>query len=225
MTPGSTEQWSYTFLMSSLPPMPPRFDVARLPISAAALEERLSRLAEQDLRLVEQMRDLLFWDRMDLAATDEEVLGRWKTFLNTARNGVAREIVSLRMDVRTIVAALRSRRRGLPLPASFSPWMPTIRRNLGEPSLGLGTRFPWIATLDRYLAEGNVDDADRLLLGNIYEQWSRLAAGRPASLEAVLLYVARWDVIHRFVSRDRQRGEQRMELLVTEAIGDYRRLF
>jgi hypothetical protein len=211
--------------MSSLPPMPPRFDVARLPISGPLLEDRLTRIPEADLSLLERMRDFLFWDRLDLSATDEDVVARWKEFLATTRNEMARQIVAYRMDVRTIVAALRCRRRGLPMPPSLSEWLPTIRRNTSEPSLGLGTRFPWIAVVDKHLADGNVDDADRLLLGNIYEQWSRWSAGRPASFEALLLYVARWDVIHRFVSRDRQRGEQRMEQLVTEAIGDYRRLF
>jgi hypothetical protein len=222
---ATTERWSYTFLMTSLPAMPPRFDVARLPISAAALEERLARIPDEDLQIVEKMRDLLFWDRLGLALTDDEIIKQYQAFLAETNNEIARQIVSFRMDVRTIVAALRCRRRGIPLPSVPSEWMRTIKRHFAEPSLGLGTRFPWIASLDKHFAEGDVDEADRILLDIVYEQWSRWGAGRPASFESLLLYVARWDVIHRFVSRNRELGEKRMEQLVTEAIGDYRRLF
>jgi hypothetical protein len=222
---GTTERWSYTFLISSLPALPARFDVARLPISAPALEERLLRLPVEDSALLERMRDLLFWDRLGLSLSDAEIIARYEAFLASTNNEMARSIVSFRMDIRTILAALRCRRRGRAMPAVPSPWLQTIRRQWAEPSLGLGNRFPWIATVDRHLAEGHVDEADRLLLGIVYEQWSRWSAGRPASFEALLLYVARWDVIHRFVSRNRALGEERIEQLVTEAIGDYRRLF
>ncbi len=225
MIQATTERWSYTFLMTSLPTMPARFDVARLPISPAALEERLAKIPDEDLHIVERMRDLFFWDRLGLSLSDEEIIKQYQAFLADTKNEIARQIVSFRMDVRTIVAALRCRRRGMPLPSVPSEWMGTIKRHFAEPSLGLGTRFPWIAAVDKHFSEGDVDEADRLLLSIVYEQWSRWAAGRPASFESLLLYVARWDVIHRFVSRNRELGEKRMEQLVTEAIGDYRRLF
>jgi hypothetical protein len=211
--------------MASLPPLPADFQVDRLPISGPRLEERIACAPPADLELVERLRNLLFFDRLSMDLSDEDVIAMVEAFHRDVTNSVACRIVQERMDVRTIVAALRRRRLQMGPPQGSSEYLPTIRRQWAEPGLGLASRFDWIPRLDKFLAAGEIDEANRLILSAVYRQWTRLADQHRFSLEALLVYVARWDVLDRWVSRDAAVGRERLEQLVTETLGDYRRLY
>lgn len=224
MTTSSTERWSYFQLIGSLPPLPADFTVNRLPISGPRLEERLRRLPEADRVQIDRLRDLLFWDRQKLALDDKEIARRYEDFLEETSNAVLHDIVTFRMDVRTIIAALRRRRLDKSPPSEVGECVSIIRRNWQEPSLGLGARFAWVAKLDRQLMQGEVEEANQLILDVVYTKWSRMASQYQFCFEAIALYVARWDVLDRWVGRNADVGRERLEQLVTEAIGDHGRL-
>lgn len=215
----------YYFLMASLPPMPPHFEVPRLPISGPRLEQRLRMLDERDLASIERMRDRVFWERLRLELTEEQAVRQLEELLAEERNPIVREVASSRLDTRTIVAALRRKRLGLGPPRAMGQWVDHIRRNWSEPLFNLGHRYPWLAPLERAMAAGDIAETDRIMIGIPWQHFTRLAQSHFFDFEAVVLYVARWDVLNRWTSRDEAAGRERVEQLLTEAIGEHARLF
>lgn len=212
---------SYYMLVASLPPMPASFETPRLPISGPRLEHRLRLLEDDDLESIERMRNLLFWERLKLDLDEREIVRRYELFLSVERNAIVREVAATRLETRTIVAALRRKRLGKGPPTAVGPWVDPIRRNWSEPQFQLGYRFPWVAPLERALETGDVGEADRIIIAAPWERFTRLAQQHHFSFEAVVLYVARWDVLHRWTSRDEAKGRARIEQLASEALGTY----
>jgi hypothetical protein len=202
---------SYYTLMASLPALPARFDVDRCPITWPRLEDRLRMLAPEDQETLTQLLDFLAWDRQPLDRTDEQMIARYKALLEKVSHPLVREIINERIDLRTIIAALRRRRLGWGAPPGIGPWTDPIRRRWSHPQFGLQSRFPWIEELDRLLACGSVREAERLILSVTWTTWSRMASNYHFSFEAVLLYVARWSVVNRWTSQNAVAGRERFE--------------
>lgn len=216
---------SYHMLIASLPPLPPRFDVKRDPISAPRLERRLRMLTDADAAVIDQWRGALQWDRQPLDRTDDEFAANYDELMHSIANGALREMIQFRVDTRTIVNALRRRRAGMPAPAGIGQWGDHIRRNYNEPEFNLAGRYPWIGQLDSLLASGDALGAQRLLFGISYTRWSRMAERYTFSFETILLYLARWEIIDRWTSRNSEAGQIRFESILTETLGDYAQLF
>ena len=216
---------SYHTLIASLPPLPPRFDVERDPISRPRLEQRLRMLEEEDAAVIEQWTGFLVWDRQPLDRTDEEFIAMHDGLMNEISNPTLREMIQIRIDTRTIISAVRRRRAGLPPPIGVGQWVEHIKRNYNEPEFNLSGRYSWIGELDRLLAAGNAMEAQRLLFGTNYTQWSRMAEHHTFSFETILLYLARWEIIDRWTSRDAGAGQARFESILSETLGDYAQLF
>jgi hypothetical protein len=64
-------------------------------------------------------------------------------------------------------------------------------------------------------------EAERLLFSVAWMRWRRAAALHTFSFEAVILYLARWEIIDRWTSRDASRGRRRFEQLLTETLGEH----
>ncbi len=216
---------SYHTLIASLPPLPPRFDVNRDPISAPRLDQRLRMLDEDDAAVIDQWRGFLQWDRQPLDRTDEEFIAKYDELIRNISNATLREMIQIRIDMRTIVSAIRRRRAGMPPPRGVGQWVEHIRRNYNEPEFNLAGQFSWIGQFHQLLAAGDAMGAERLLIGSNYAQWSRMAERYTFSFEAILLYLARWEIIDRWTSRDAKAGQIRFESILTETLGDYAQLF
>ena len=104
-------------LISSLPPLPPSFEVDRLPITAERLQDRLRMLESEDAREIGQMIEILRWSRQFEEPNDTAVVQRYAELMQGVTNQLVREVLTLGMDVRMITTALRRRRRGLGPPA------------------------------------------------------------------------------------------------------------
>ena len=126
-----------------------------------------------------------------------------------------------------IVAALRRRRRGLALPTvGIGQWFEHIRHNFNQPDFRLGQVFPWIPEFDRLLAQRRCADplpAD--MLGATWTYLKKRAEDYYFSFEAVVLYIARWDIIRHWQQLQAERGRAIFETLVTEALGEYAKLY
>jgi hypothetical protein len=216
---------SYHTLIASLPPLPKHFDVERVPISAPRLEERLKMLAEEDAQVVRQWTGFLNWDRQVLDRTDEDVAKGYHEMMARISNETLREMIEFRMDTRTIIAAVRRRRAGLPPPTGVGQWVEQIRGNYDHPEFRLQGRFGWIGKLDQALQSGEAMVAQRLLFEANYRNWARMAERFTFSFEAVLLYLARWEIIDRWTSRNESAGKLRFETMITETLGEYAHLF
>ena len=215
----------YYMLVASLPAMPRHFDVERVPIAQSRLEKRLEMLKPEDAEVVERLREFLLWDRQPWDRTDEEVAAHYDELTSTTRNRLARHIVTFQMDVRTIFSGLRRQRRGLPPPPGVSQWADHIRKNWDDPQFGLRWQHPWIAEVDQLLNTTDCLRVERITLGVAWNRWVKLAEQYYFSFEAVLLYLVRWEIIHRWTSHDAELGRQRFEQLVTESLNEYANLY
>src|SRR5271166_2894027 len=130
---------SYYMLISSLPALPPRFEVDRLPITLERLQARLRMLEPEDAQTINRMLDILDWSRQIVEASDAAVVKRYSDLMRGITNPLMREVVGVGIDVRMIVAALRRRRHGLDAPAiGFGQWFGHIRGHFNQPDFGLG---------------------------------------------------------------------------------------
>jgi hypothetical protein len=216
---------SYYTLIASLPNLPPRFEVDRAPITRPRLEERLRLLHPDDAKVIDQVAAFLAWDRQPLDRTDEEVIARHDELMRTISNPLLRELIDNRMDVRTIVSAVRRRRAGSPPPKGVGQWVDQIRRNWNHPEFNLQGRYPWIGEFERLTAEGNVGQAQHLMFSMRWKAWSRMAERYTFSFEAIILYLARWEIIERWTTQNAESGRQRFEQLITETLGEYVNLY
>jgi hypothetical protein len=216
---------SYYFLVASLPAMPRYFEVDRLPITQPRLDKRLEMLQPGDAEVVEKLREFLLWDRQPWDRTDEEVISHYDKLMSATANRLARHIVAFQMDVRTIMSGLRRRRRGLPPPPGVGQWVDHIRKNWEHPEFKLRWEHPWIAEMAPLLDTTDSLRVERIKLRVTWNHWAKLAEQYFFSFEAVLLYLARWEIIKRWTSRDATLGRQRFEQLVTESLDEYANLY
>jgi hypothetical protein len=219
-------QHSYYTLIASLPHLPLHFEsVDRPPITRERLLERLRLLRPDDRKVIDQVAGFLTWDRQPLDNTDEQVIRRYQRLMTTVSNSLVRQLINHRIDVRTIISALRRRRAGDGPPPGLGQWVDHIRRNWNHPEFNLGGRYPWISEVERLIGEGQARETQRLLFGAIYRTWSQLAECYTFSFETVILYLARWEIIDRWTSQNIDRGRERFDKLITETLGVYANIY
>jgi hypothetical protein len=223
-------QWwsnSYHMLIASLPALPPRFDVERLPITFERLQGRLRMLEPEDAEEIERMLAVLRWGNQFEEPSDVAVVQRYNALMHDITNPLVRDVLEYAMDVRMIEVALRCRRRGLPLPTvGIGQWFEDIRLHFNQPDFKLGRVFPWIPEAERLLAQGDLLTLYRqYALGATWTYLKKRAEDYYFSFEAVVLYIARWDIIRRWQQLHAERGRAIFETLVTEALGEYANIY
>jgi Protein of unknown function (DUF2764) len=209
---------AYHTLIASLPALPARFDVDRCPITWPRLEDRLKMLAPDDAETLQRLLDFLAWDRQPLDRTDREVIARYKSLMGTVRHPLVRAIIEDRIDMRTIISALRRRRLGWGPPPGLGQWADLIRRRWNQPQFGLQMRFPCIAELDQLMEDGAARDAEKLILSVTWTTWNRASNDYYFSFEAVLLYVARWAIVNSWTSQSAPVGRERFENILAKVL-------
>ena len=218
---------SYYMLICSLPALPTRFEVDRLPITLERLETRLRLLEPEDAEEIGRMFAVFKWSAQFGETHDEAVVKRYGELMQQITRPLVREILTAGIEMRAIVAALRRRRHGLgPPPVGMSRWFEHIRRHFNQPDFALGHVHPWLVPFEQSLERGEVLTLYKKQLG---ELWARLRKSSQEydtfSFEAVVLYIARWDIIRHWVQLQPERGRAVFETLVTEALGEYAKLY
>src|SRR5262245_13383393 len=218
---------SYHMLISSLPALPPRFDVERLPITFERLRGRLRLLEPEDAEEIERMLAVLRWANQFEEPSDAAVVQRYDALMQDITNPLVRDVLAYSMDVRMIAVALRCRRRGLSLPTvGVGQWFAHIRHNFNHPDFKLGQVFPWIPEAERLLAQGDLLTLYRqYVLGATWTYLKKRAEDYSFSFEAVVLYIDRWDFISNWQQLQAERGRAIFETLVTEALGEYANIY
>jgi hypothetical protein len=216
---------TYYDLIASLPGLPIRFDVERPPISQLRLMERLQILDADDATVVEQWTNFVGWDRQVLEQTDEDIAQSYQRLIGEISNTTLLELIQRRMDTRTIIAAVRRRRAGMPAPTGVGQWVDKIRRDFQHPQFQLQTLYPWIGRFDQLLGEGQALEAQRIIFEFNYRELEELAPDDMFSFEALLIYLARWEIIDRWTSLDEAAGKTRFETMIRETLGEHAHLF
>lgn len=220
----------YTTLMASLPYLGELFQAQQTPLSRLKLEERLKLLTEEDDALLQQILDLIHWHYLPLARTDAEIVAAAERFFQQVKNPLLREVVEFRLELHTIVAALRRRHRGESSPPvgttwGYGRWVKHIERHWAEPAFRLQGVFPWVLEANQLLLSDESVALQRLLFGYVWHRLSLLGTGHYFDFEAVVLYVLRWDLIDRWVRYDGEAAVERFKHLVYAAIREVDQAF
>lgn len=216
----------YYMLVSSLPPLPVRFDSEVLPISQERLESRLNMLEPEDGEDMQRLFKALEWSRQFREVNDVAIVKGYEESLRGICHPLIRDVLATFMDGRMILAALRLRRRGAPPPTvGIGHWADQIRRNFSRPDLGLGHVYPWIPSFDKMLEERDLEGLHRGLLGIAWHEFRRRAEDYSFSFEAIVLYLGRWDVVRQWQELHTDRGRDIFEKLVTEVLGDHANIY
>ena len=219
---GKTE---YFTLLASLPAIPRDFKEPPLPISEPRLRNRLGMLTSEDAHILSQLATFLRWERQPREQTDADFACAYERIRAELDNPLCREIVEFLMDIRFLTAAQRCRRQEKPPMTCLGRWGHHIRSHWDAPGFGLLARYPWLDTLEQLWDEQQVMAAEQLLTEVMWNFLLQLADRYYFDFEAVMVYLARWDIINNWLSHDPEEGRQRFDELTEEALGDYAAIF
>lgn len=209
----------YYTLVASLPPLPRRFDDGPVPITAASLRRRITMLDVQHQKVVRQLGDFFRWDRQPQDRSYSEIRVTYRRLTANIRNPLVAHIVHHRFEMRTLVAAIRHQRSGLPPPdLSELPLAIDILRNWEQPRFRLDTRFSWLPPFCQALDENRPQQANWCLFSELWNHWNRLDEAYNFTFESFVLYLARWEILRRRESEDAARGQQRFDNLVNNIL-------
>lgn len=213
----------YLTLLASLPAHGPLFGAKQTPLSRLRLGMRLDWLEPADAEDLRRLAAILDWHQQRFEIDDEAVVRRVRQDLSLIGNGFARELVIWRLELRTLVAALRRRRAGDGPPSGrrawgFGRWVPHIARYWGEPHFRLERVYPWLPEAKRLLDEGDPLGLERLLLGAVWTHLERVGAEHYFDFEAVVVYVMRWDLVARWTRYDADAAMVRFDALLETAL-------
>lgn len=219
------ENACYTVL-TSLTHIDSLFSNRIAPISRFQLDRRLSMLDVADQECLAMIEQLLHWDHLT-EAVDESVLIRLAEKARSQLDSqTLRELVDWRLDMRTIMAALRRKHMGKAAPTtsrwSYGTRYGYIRNHWHLPTLGLGKTFPWISKVAECLRTGNCVELEKTLLQAVWDQLDRLAARHWFDFEAVVIYVLRWNLVARWTSYNTDKAQLRFRKLSNESLGKFR---
>ncbi|MGL6134355.1 MAG: DUF2764 family protein [Prochlorococcaceae cyanobacterium] len=232
----------YTTLVASLPPLGGLFEAREPAISRLKLQSRLSLLHPNDRSSLDRAIGILSQGLFETSSDDGGssgggaaqgpvggdalLLADTQRFFLEVSNPLLRQLVGHRLDLRTVVAALRRRHRGESEPPrdqawGYGPLLPTIERHWSEPTLGLAGVLPWIGEALRLLESNDLIGLERLLFTLIWRELDRLAQGHNFDFEAVVIYLARWSLVERWSNYDSVAAARRFRQLVHGGLGRF----
>jgi hypothetical protein len=216
---------SYVTLMASLPAVGPLLTNKAPPINEVRLKQRLKWLTPEDQTQVETLRSLLAWTRLDMGETDEAFLARAHRLLREVRSESLRAAVRDRLEIRTLLAAMRRRHAGEEAPPPGTAWgfgrfVATIRANWGAPDFGVGRAFPWVLAARERLEADDRPGLERIILDAAWAAGERHLGGHDFDLEAVAWYLARWSLVDRWARYDADAAAERFAELLDDALTD-----
>jgi hypothetical protein len=213
----------YLTLLTSLPAHGPLFGAKQTPLSRLRLNKRLDWLEPEDAEDLDRFTALVDWHQQRFDVDDEDVVREAERRIGQLRNAFTRELAAWRLELRTLVAALRRRRAGEAAPSGrrkwgFGRWVPLIARHWGEPHFRLERVYPWLPEAKRLMDEGDPLGLERLLLGAVWTHLERIGAGHAFDFEAVVVYVTRWDLVARWTCYDADAALARFDVLLETAL-------
>ena len=221
---------AYYTLLTSLPHIDSLFNSKITPISRIQLDRRLSMLSVADRETLVKVEQLVHWSHLG-DDVDEESLINLAQRLIQELSGSERdhpdlkELVSWRLDMRTVVAALRRKAQGVQAPTtsrwSFGSRYAYIRRNWSNPTLGLQHAFPWIPTAIDCLSREDYLTLEKTLLEAVWNKLNELSLKHSSDLEAVVIYLLRWNLVARWTANDGEEAITRFKDLTEMALGEF----
>lgn len=212
-------------LMTSLPYHGPLFKARHTPLSRLRLNARLRSLDDQDAQRLADLTSLLELAQHDMPVRDAELIQRAKTLQAAWGDGFLTDLLNFRLELRSLMAALRRKRRGEATPPAepwgHGRWVRHIERYWQEPGFRLQRVFPWVTEAERLIEAHDSLALERLQLGRVWNHLDRMGAGHEFDFEAVVIYVLRWDLIARWSSYNGAAALRRFDQLAEAGMGRF----
>ena len=224
------EHVDYTTLVCSLPALPKLLEAKATPISRLQLNKRLRILSSTDSALLKEIENLLLWEHLTDDRSDQQLVLHAAQLQAKIDNKILREALMWRMDMRSLVAALRHRLRGDELGQlgkywCYSRFEENIRRHWQHPHFQLQARFPWLVPVAQALAEEKPLQVEKILLSTTWQELDKLSQGQPFNFVSVVLYILRWDILARWTSYDHDTALRHFDQLLDDGLGEFKVLF
>ncbi len=216
---------TYYTLVVSLPALP-RFEEAdRLPINETRLRERLQMLHPEDAKHVAQLNKAIRWANHPPGESDAEVAALYSQLLSDETHPDVRAAVEFRLELRTILVALRRRHRGEkdgPADPNWGVgrWVRHMEQNWADPDFKLAHVFPWIPQAREHLDKGEALALEKLAMGLSWDALDRSAVGKNFVLENILVFLSKWDILQRWLSYSEEPALKRFETLAAGLLAD-----
>ena len=219
-------RYKYTMLISSLPVHHLDLLISeQTPLSRIQLNKRLALLDEADRADLAHLENLLGWAQHG-NLSDGEFIAKVEKILPLIENDFAKDALLWRLELRTIMSALRQRHLGLEPPEKdaigFGKWAYFIHKNWHEPDFGIGKQVPWVMEANSLLTQSETLELEKFLSLLVWNHYARAGNLHYFDFEAVISYVLRWDVIRRWECYDKQKAEMRFDELVNAGLKDVR---
>lgn len=219
----------YYTLVASLPALP-YFEVAqRVPLNRVRLQQRVDMLTPEDAAELHRVERLIAWRSHGLSAEASDIEEIYDELRSNTRYPAVLEYVEHRIEMRTVISALRARRMGTPLSALERPWglgplAAEIGRRWDAPAFGLQARLPWIGHFAACIEREDALELGRAVFEREWRILTRIADSDPFGFPAVLSFVMRRDIVERWRTRDRATAMERFATLTKEAFDEHARL-
>ncbi|WP_317928666.1 hypothetical protein [Halioxenophilus sp. WMMB6] len=210
----------YIQLLASLPQFAPLFSAKQTPLSRLKLDRRLKMLTAEDQQRLQKIERLLEWDELSLSVDNETVSRNFHDFLSSEADPQVIDIVTSRLDIRTLVAALVQRANDQLLSGNWtaSRLKSTIERHWLEPTFHLEHRFPWLTSAQSSVRAKDYFRLEALLFEQAWQTLRRHPARWHYGFCSVVLYVLQWDLVSRWVSYDQPSARQRFDELLAQCL-------
>ncbi|MGF1679908.1 DUF2764 domain-containing protein [Photobacterium makurazakiensis] len=216
---------AYHGLLTSLPHIDSLFDSKVTPISRYQLERRLSALSFDERKTLDMIENLMHWDQGKNDIEEAELIKFATRARDAVNSKVLRDLIDWRLDMRTVVAALRRKKAGEKAPSeprwSFGTRYEYIRRNWNIPYFNLQFTFPWLPDVARYMENDQSLELEKELLNAVWHELDRAGSSQRFSFEAVVIYLLRWNLVSRWTTYNSELAIERFDQLVEDALGDF----
>lgn len=216
----------YITLMASMPALPTPFTARELPMSRLGLAARLRLLDDEDAKRLDRILQVMIWERIDISLAAPEIIRSVDAVMGSLNSETLRAVVRERFEVRTVLAALRRRRRGEAAPPTSAAWgygryVDQIRRNWMRPHFGLRRTLPWLGEVRELHDVGSTLRLDQVISQVVWQGLINAQRAHEFDFDAVVLYVLRYDMIARWLGRSVEEARKRFDELVATGLGDY----
>jgi hypothetical protein len=212
----------YVMLMASLPHIG-LLSGKEPPITRTRLLERLKMLEPDDREELDRLTSILSWSQIDAGNDDAAFVARAEKVISSVRSPVLKAVAGDRLEIRTLMSALRRRHAGEEASAlepfwGFGRYVEQIRTNWSLPDFGLSRSFPWLSSAKEKLESGDSAGLERILLDASWNAGAYQEAGHEFDLEAVALYLIRWSIAERWSRYDAGVASTRFAELLAAAL-------
>ena len=219
----------YYALVASLPRLPHFEQGEYVPITREALASRLRSLKPSHLAELEAASKLTRWQKQPRERTTADIVAQYDKAMKVIEHRALRDIVEYRMGERTVMVALRMRKRGErpqpEVPWGVGRWTRKIEAHWDDSDLGVKSVFPWVDKARALVDSRDALELERMLLGVIWNKLTEIEGRTPFGFERVIGFVFKWDLFKRWLTYDAGVAKERFQELTVEVTRDHQKLF